>query len=650
MKAEGREGGVASAQSHHHEEPDVLGNGEFSVGQRQSSEETDEKGTRDVDAHRAERQIAAIVQRQDGKNITRKASECASQHDKKAGSKRHGRLPSKWQVQARYKPGPYEPKQESSASAEAVSGEPHPHLPHGTDSRHAVQALRLTCNKLTDVLLSLSGIQKHFGGVKALRDGNLDVEEGEVHLLMGENGAGKSTLMKIVAGLYQRDGGQMLWRGKPVSFARPAEASANGIAMVHQESLLAPHLTIAENMFLGREKTSGGLWINRRKLVDQARRIISDNGFRLDPEAKVEKLTPAGKQLVEICRAIAQGSSLLIFDEPTSSLSETETKEVFRIVGELRRRRMGVIYITHRLDELRSVGDRVTVLRDGATVFSGKLAELSRDELIQQMVGRPLDAVFSRDECCKDRTLLQVENVSRGLLRDISFSIRAGEILGLAGLMGAGRTELCRVLFGLDPLEKGTIEIEGKRTAPRTPREAVSAGVALIPEDRQRNGLVLRIPIAHNITMPDLGRVSRMGFLRKDQEMAVSQQYRQQLRIKCQSPSQVAGSLSGGNQQKIVIAKWVARGAKIFLFDEPTRGIDVGAKQEVFEQMAALARQGAAILMVSSELPELIQVADRILVMAEGRITGELPGRTTQEAIMKLAAPEAVSRAMAPTA
>jgi ABC-type sugar transport system ATPase subunit len=500
------------------------------------------------------------------------------------------------------------------------------------------------------VLLSLSGIQKHFGGVKALRDGNLNVEEGEVHLLMGENGAGKSTLMKIVAGLYQRDAGQMLWRGNPVSFTRPAEASVNGIAMVHQESLLAPHLTIAENMFLGREKTSGGVWIKRGKLVEQARRIIADNGFRLDPDAKVENLTPAGKQLVEICRAIGQGSSLLIFDEPTSSLSETETKEVFRIVGELRRRQMGVIYITHRLDELRSIGDRVTVLRDGATVFSSKLEELSRDGLIQHMVGRSIDAAFHREWCTGGRVLLRVENLSRGLLRDISFSIRSGEILGLAGLMGAGRTELCRVLFGLDPPEAGIIEIEGQRVLPKTPREAVSAGVALIPEDRQHNGLALRLPIAHNITMPDLGRVSRIGFLQKDQELAVSQQYRQQLRIKCHSPSQIAGALSGGNQQKIVIAKWVARGAKIFLFDEPTRGIDIGAKQEVFEQMAALARDGAAILMVSSELPELIQIADRILVMAGGRITGELPGRTTQEEIMKLAAPQASSDLMTATA
>jgi len=319
-------------------------------------------------------------------------------------------------------------------------------------------------------------------------------------------------------------------------------------------------------------------------------------------------------------------------------------------VGELRRRRMGVIYITHRLDELRSVGDRVTVLRDGATVFSGKLDELTRDGLIQHMVGRPLGAAFKREECCGQRVLLRAENLSRGPLRDISFTIRSGEILGLGGLMGAGRTELCRVLFGLDPPESGTIEIEGKRVVPKTPRDAVSAGVALIPEDRQHNGLALRLPIAHNITMPDLGRVSRLGFLRKEQEMELSQQYREQLRIKCHSTAQAAGSLSGGNQQKIVIAKWVARGAKIFLFDEPTRGIDVGAKQEVFEQMAALARGGAAVLMVSSELPELIQVADRILVMAEGRITGELPGRTTQEAIMKLAAPQRSSPAMIPIA
>jgi ABC-type sugar transport system ATPase subunit len=489
------------------------------------------------------------------------------------------------------------------------------------------------------VLLSLRGIQKSFGGVHALRDGNLEIAEGEVHLLMGENGAGKSTLMKIVAGMYQRDGGEMLWRDQPVSFTRPSEASAIGVAMVHQESLLAPHLSVAENIFMGRETTSKIGWIDRRSIVDQARRVIAEHGFRIDPQMRVSKLSPAGKQLVEICRALAQGSSLLIFDEPTSSLSDAETSEVFRIVRQLCQRKLGVIYITHRLEELRSIGDRVTVLRDGATVHSGPLKDLSRDQLIQHMVGRSVNAIYHREPLLPGETLLRVSHLCRGLLRDISFELRAGEIVGLAGLMGAGRTELCRVLFGLDPAESGSVEIAGRVVNPKNPRQAVASGVALIPEDRQINGLALKLPIAFNITMPDLGRVSSYGFLNKSSEGTLAEDYRQRLRIKCQSPRQLAGRLSGGNQQKIVIAKWVARGARVFLFDEPTRGIDVGAKQEVFEEMDRLAKAGAAILMVSSELPELVQVADRIIVMSQGRLTGELPGKTSQEEIMRLAAP-----------
>ena len=462
-----------------------------------------------------------------------------------------------------------------------------------------------------------------------------------MHLLMGENGAGKSTLMKIVAGLYQRDGGEMLWRGKPSSFTRPSEAAANGIAMVHQESLLAGHLTVAENIFLGRESRSPTGWVNRGDITEQARRLITENGFRLDPKTRVDRLTPAGKQLVEICRAISQGSSLLIFDEPTSSLSEAETREVFRIVRELCQRKLAVIYITHRLEELRSIGDRVTVLRDGATVHTGALKYLTRDQLIQQMVGRSVNSIYRRESLGAGSVLLRVKNIHRGFLRDISFEVRAGEIVGLAGLMGAGRTELCQVIFGVDPPESGAVEIDGREVTPGTPRAAVGCGVALIPEDRQHNGLALKLPIATNITLPDMDRVSRFGFLRKSEELGLAETYRERLRIRCSSTTQAAGRLSGGNQQKIVIAKWVARGARVFLFDEPTRGIDVGAKQEVFEEMDRLARLGAAILMVSSELPELIQVADRILVMREGRITGELPGRTTQEEIMRLAAPQA---------
>lgn len=493
------------------------------------------------------------------------------------------------------------------------------------------------------MLLSLRGIQKSFGGVKALRNGNLEVREGEVHLLMGENGAGKSTLMKIVAGMYQRDAGEMLWRGEPVSFRTPAEAAANGIAMVHQEALLAGHLTVAENIYLGRESTSGvgrvTGWVDRRALRDKAARVIAANGFRLDPDARVERLTPAGKQLVEICRALAQGSSLLIFDEATSSLSDTETREVFRIVRELAARNIAVIYITHRLDELRAVGDRVTILRDGATVHTAALKNLTREELIQHMVGRPVDAIYRREPQEKSAILLRARGICRGILKDISLELHAGEITGLAGLMGAGRTELCRILFGLDRPEKGTLEIADKPVSLKTPRDAVAAGVALIPEDRQHHGLALKLSIAHNITMPDLQRVSSFGLLRRGDEMALAGEYRDRLRIKCSTVRQAAGRLSGGNQQKIVIAKWLAQGARIFLFDEPTRGIDVAAKQEVFDQMDRLARAGAAVLMVSSELPELIQVADRILVLASGRLTGELPGRTTQEQIMRLAAP-----------
>lgn len=494
------------------------------------------------------------------------------------------------------------------------------------------------------MLLSLSGIKKNFGGVKALRDGNLEVREGEVHLLMGENGAGKSTLMKIVAGMHTRDGGDMLFRDRPVSFNKPSEASAEGIAMVHQESLLAPHLSVAENIYLGRADVSRGGWVDRGKMLRQARSLIEYHGFKLDPSAPVGRLTPAGKQLVEICRAIASGSSLLIFDEPTSSLSEAETSEVFRIVRQLRERDMGIIYITHRLDELRSVGDRVTILRDGATVHTANLSDLSREQLIQHMVGRPLDTIFQRQPQTAGDVLLRVQNVSRGILRDISLELRAGEIVGLGGLMGAGRTELCRVLFGVDPPSSGTIHVGPQTVTPKTPRAAVRAGIALIPEDRQHDGLALKLPIAHNITLPDLRKISRFGFLRKADEGRLSEQFRDKLRIRCSSTAQLAGRLSGGNQQKIVIAKWVARGAKVFLFDEPTRGIDVGAKQEVFEEMDRLARSGAAVLMVSSELPELIQVTDRILVMANGRITGELPGKTTQEEIMRLAAPAAESK------
>jgi ABC-type sugar transport system ATPase subunit len=489
------------------------------------------------------------------------------------------------------------------------------------------------------MLLELKGIQKRFGGVHALRDGNLSVEAGEVHLLMGENGAGKSTLMKIVAGLQEADGGEMLWQGRPERFRHPTDAARNGIAMVHQESLLAPHLTVAENIFLGREERLPFGWVNRAKMRAQAARLIEEHGFPLQADWRVDKLSPAGKQLVEICRAIQQGSSLLIFDEPTSSLSAGETKAVFDIVKSLCARKMGVIYITHRLEELRSIGDRVTVLRDGATVHTGPMLGLTTEELIHHMVGRAVSAIYQREPIPPGPELLRVENLTRKpVLHDISFSLRAGEIVGMAGLIGAGRTELCRAIFGVDPIDSGRISIEGKQIRVRSPREAAAAGLALIPEDRQRTGLATALPIGYNLTMASLPDVSRFGFLRRAAEKQIAAEYTQKLRIKCESPSQRAGRLSGGNQQKVAIAKWLVRGARVYLFDEPTRGIDVGAKVEVFEVMDSLVRSGAAILMVSSELQEVMQVADRILVMRQGRISGELPGRATQQQIMRYAA------------
>ena len=488
------------------------------------------------------------------------------------------------------------------------------------------------------MLLELRGIRKRFGGIVALRNGSLTVLPSEVHALVGENGAGKSTLAKIVAGMISPDGGEVIWRGQLVRFERPADAAAQGIAMVHQESLLAPHLSVAENIFLGREPRLPLGWVQRQRLYEAAQRLIEEHRFPLQPEWRVERLNPAGRQLVEICRAIQHGSSLLIFDEPTSALSEAETQEVFRIVRRLREQGMGVLYITHRLEELRAIGDRITVLRDGETVYSGLLAEITTDEIIRHMVGREVTTVYRRTPQTPGEELLRVEGLTRKpVLHSISFSLRAGEIVGLAGLVGAGRTELCRALFGVDRVDSRRIWLQGREVRIRHPRDALRLGLALIPEDRQRSGLAVRLPLAWNLTLASLPQVSRLGFLLADRERRLCEEYIQRLRIRAESPRQLAGRLSGGTQQKVVIAKWLLARARVFLFDEPTRGIDVGAKAEVFQLMDELAREGAALLMVSSELPELVQVADRILVMRQGRLTAELPHGASQEEVMRYA-------------
>jgi rhamnose transport system ATP-binding protein len=493
------------------------------------------------------------------------------------------------------------------------------------------------------MLLELASVQKRYGGVTALRDGSLRVEAGQVHLLMGENGAGKSTLMKIVAGMVERDGGKMLWRGTEVFPRRPADSAALGIAMVHQESLLAPQLSVAENIFLGREPRAPLGWISRGTAIERARRIIEEHGFPLQAEWMVERLSPASKQLVEICRAVQNGSSLLIFDEPTSSLSNQETEQVFRIVRGLQDRGMAVIYITHRLEELRAIGDHVTVLRDGATVYESRLDQITTDQLIAQMVGRPVSMSYSRESLPPGAPLLELDGLTSSRVHDVSLCLRSGEIVGMAGLIGAGRTELCECIFGADPARSGKMRIDGKPVEIRSPQDAVRAGVALVTEDRQQTGLALRLPIAVNVTLANVKSISRAGILDLGLQKKVTSEYISKLRIRADSGEQLAGRLSGGNQQKVVIAKWLFRHARIFLFDEPTRGIDVGAKIEVFDLMSELARNGAAILMVSSELPELLQIADRILVMRAARICGELPRNTTQEEIMRLAALEKVA-------
>jgi len=445
--------------------------------------------------------------------------------------------------------------------------------------------------------------------------------------------------------MLARDSGDFLWQGWSVCFRNPAEAASHGIAMVHQESLLAPHLSVAENIFLGREPGLGFGLVNRGSMREQAARLIAEHRFPLQAEWRVDKLSPAGKQMVEICRAIQQGSSLLIFDEPTSSLSAAETEEVFRIVRALRARNMGVIYITHRLEELRSIGDRVTVLRDGETVHSGALGEISADQLIRHMVGREVSTIYVRTPVPPGEELLNVQNVTRApVLHDITFSLRAGEIVGLAGLIGAGRTELCRALFGVDTIERGRVRIGGQVLRIRSPRDAVRAGMALIPEDRQRDGLATALPLSYNLTISALGAVSKFGFLNRAAESRATADLTARFSIRAASPAQPASRLSGGNQQKVAIAKWLLAQARIFLFDEPTRGIDVAAKREVFAMMDELARRGAAILMVSSEISELLEIADRILVMRQGQISGELPGRTTAEAILSFAAFQSSAR------
>jgi rhamnose transport system ATP-binding protein len=496
-------------------------------------------------------------------------------------------------------------------------------------------------------VLTGHNISKAFGGVKALQGVEFAAYGGEVHALLGENGAGKSTLIKCFTGVYRPDEGEIVVDGQPVAFADPRDARQAGIAAIYQEPSLFPDLDITENIFVGRQLTAGGGRVAWGQMVQEARRLLAQLGVPLDPSTKARYLSVAEQQMVEIARALSINAKILIMDEPTSSLTLAEVAELFRIVRQLRDNGTAIIFISHRLEELFELADRVTILRDGRYVGTQPLANVTTQQLIEMMVGRTLADLFPKQDVTPGAVLLEVEKLTRaGVFNDISFQVRAGEIVGLAGLVGAGRTDVAQTIFGIAPATSGVIKIGGKPVAIGDPQAAMKLGLAYVPEDRQHHGLLLPMTIAHNITLPDLTRFARLGWVDDGGERKAAAAAAEQLEVKCTSVMQKANELSGGNQQKVVLAKWLATKPRILILDEPTRGIDVGTKSAVHALMSQLAAQGIAILMISSELPEILGMSDRILVMREGRLTGHFRrAEATQETIMQAAT---LGQALAP--
>ncbi|HZN10656.1 MAG TPA: sugar ABC transporter ATP-binding protein [Blastocatellia bacterium] len=490
--------------------------------------------------------------------------------------------------------------------------------------------------------LEMRGITKTFAGNAVLAGVGLGAAAGEVHALVGENGAGKSTLMKILAGVYQPDAGQIVIDGEVVRFARPADALARGIAMIYQELSLAPHLTVAENIFLGREPLRSSLLgvINGRDLNARAARLLGEYGFGLNPRAPVGRLSAAERQLVEITRAVVEARRVIVMDEPTSSLTAREVAELFRLIRELKGRGLAVIYISHRLEELEEVADRLTVLRDGRAVYSGPWGEISTDEIIRHMAGRELQEIFPPRRAGPGEVGLRVDRLTRpGAFEEVSFEARAGEVVGIAGLAGAGRTELVEAIFGARPAASGEVWLNGGRFDRPRPSRAVERGLGLLTEDRKRTGLCLNLSVATNITLANVRALLRGGRLQRRLEAAAAGEYIDKLHIRPAQPARAVARLSGGNQQKALLARWLYASTHVFLLDEPTRGVDVAARSEIYRAINRLAEAGAAIVMVSSDLPELLGMADRILVMRRGRLVAELDAKeTTQEEVLKYAA------------
>jgi ribose transport system ATP-binding protein len=487
------------------------------------------------------------------------------------------------------------------------------------------------------VLLEMNHVRKEFPGVVALKDVSLELYAGEVHALLGENGAGKSTLIKILGGIYTANAGNIRINGKLVSIHSVQDAHHNGISVIHQELVLVPHMTVAENIYLGREPAKGNRTVDFNRMNAEVKNILESFELDIRPDEEVSSLTIAQQQMVEIIKALSFNAKILVMDEPTSSLSEKDVGFLFDTIRKLKAQGVGIIYISHRMSELKQITDRITVIRDGEYIGTRHTAEVSNDELIAMMVGRQLTNYYTRDFGTPGEPVLEVRNLSDGkVLKDISFTLRQGEILGFAGLVGAGRSELMKVLFGLWPFSQGEILVNGKKALIRDPEDAMRLGLALVPESRKLEAIYPEMSVMFNITLKTLKEFIKGLFVDYEKEKAIAREQVENMAIKTPSYSQIIGNLSGGNQQKVVIGRWLATKPSILILDEPTKGVDVGAKAEIYAIMNGLAAQGVSIIMISSELPEVINMADRVMVMSVGRITACLPReKLSQEAIMK---------------
>ena len=491
-----------------------------------------------------------------------------------------------------------------------------------------------------EVILTMKGIDKSFPGVHALDHVDLEVRKGEVLALMGENGAGKSTLMKVLTGIYKKDSGTITYEGKEVEFSNTREAQDAGIVIVHQELNMLGHLTVAQNIFIGREFKKG-VKIDDAKMIAESKKLFERMNIDIDPKETMSNLTVGRQQMCEIAKAISHDAKVIIFDEPSAALTEAEIEELFKIIDDLREKGIGIVYISHRMDEIKKITDRVTVMRDGQYVGTLITKDSTKDDIINMMVGRVIYEDPKTESQVPEgaEVVLKVEHLNAGkMVQDVSFELHRGEILGFSGLMGAGRTETARALFGADPMDSGDIYVHGKKVTIKSPADAVKAGIGYLSEDRKRYGCVVAKSVAENTTMATMEQFMSGPFIDKAKEKEVAQKYVEALATKTPTVDQLVVNLSGGNQQKVVIAKWLTRDSEILIFDEPTRGIDVGAKNEIYKLMNKLAKDGKAIIMISSEMTEILRMSDRIVVMCEGKKTGELDiSEATQENIMNLA-------------